>query len=323
MLHVPGTAGDSGPAMRQALDRCGAEVVEAAHLYSALAKLSRRRGFDIGVVLVCVDWLDPDEVEFFTIVARSHADLPVYVYGNGEDKHNVQLALRNGAKGVVWPDGIAHVVDGSGEIEDLESVTPPSETVAEVPGAPTVPIPGTDEEPVGPDEPPGVHLHLAPAGEERDLPADKCTGEHEIDTERDRSLLSMVEEGYEDISLGEDVSEVPTAEAPKEPAQPPPSVDGEAPEVDLRLAAPPDATEAAPESGAEPSLSELARQRTLPWESRPDRPMRTPPTGAEPPKAEAASNDTDIPLLTPEELEALLGDDISAPKRSTDEGAEQ
>lgn len=92
-----GAAGSAGRLVRALVD---ADVVveRAGDVYHALASLLTD-GIDRCAVFVNVDHLEPEEFEFFSIVARRKEMPPVYVFGAGDAADAMRRAVQLGAAG--------------------------------------------------------------------------------------------------------------------------------------------------------------------------------------------------------------------------------
>ena len=81
----------------------GLEVVRCDDLYMGLAKAMGKMAGRFLAVVVCVEDCSPDDCEFFSILAKSRRDLPVYVYGSRSPDRIVR-ALESGARGLASRD---------------------------------------------------------------------------------------------------------------------------------------------------------------------------------------------------------------------------
>ena len=99
--HVCNGDGDRcGPTASrvQATLRAFGGAVEAFHdVYRTLVRLCAKDSPSPRALLVCVDDLGRAEMEFFSIVSRIRRDVPVYVYGEERARHRVERAVALGA----------------------------------------------------------------------------------------------------------------------------------------------------------------------------------------------------------------------------------
>jgi len=224
--------------LEQTLDQARTSPDIVHNVYQALVRLLRNDDRQPRAAVVCVDDLEPDELEFFTILARRRHVPAVYVYGHERSLSKLGRAVELGATGEA----------------DLELVTrlASPDPVLEPPRA------------TGP--------FVSTAGERREVPAPV----DQSDAERDAVL--------------------PIGKLLREQEQP---------------SAPPPSTPAV--LGDE---EETASPPRVPWRqygNGPSRkaPTRTPPARETPIDSGTDDADEDVhrPLLTDEELRALIGDD--------------
>lgn len=83
--------------MQAALRAFGDSVTPFHDVYRTLARLCAKGASPPGALLVCVDDLGRAEMEFFSIVARTRRGLPVYAYGEERARHRVESAVALGA----------------------------------------------------------------------------------------------------------------------------------------------------------------------------------------------------------------------------------
>lgn len=73
-------------------------------VYRALARLGRAEADTPTVVFICMDDLLPMELEFFKFAKRLNGDLQIYVYGSNGPRDRMTTAIELGADGVVTED---------------------------------------------------------------------------------------------------------------------------------------------------------------------------------------------------------------------------
>ena len=245
-------------------------------VYRALARLCdvRRRDYPIAVVLV--DALGDAEMEFFSIAARVCRSTTVYVYGDERLRARLDDACERGASGIVTP----------GTLNELMAT-------AVMPTAPAV------SEPVDPIPP--RESVWPPSDSHRN----GATGV--VETNENRSAASV-----ERAALAPPVSEEVTDPLDLLDEDPEDAVAAESMEVDADETDPDLDTD---DDGSDETDDESPDVR-VPWLRYPATPARSgpPPRG---PIPNERRDDTSPrprsilrePLLTDEELRALLGDD--------------
>jgi hypothetical protein len=264
-VGVPRTqlAGD----VQRCFEERGVEVHCAADVYRALARIGKQCP---AAVVVAVDWLANDELEFFEILARRHRNVRAFVVGHQRAGSKLSRAVGYGASVLASPIAVV----------DQVGVCPAPATA---PAAPPARSRGVDVQEKQPEF---------------------ASAHNVFDAELDRRLQELVESG----GASAEVAAAPV-EAP-EPAGP------EA--TPLRLAELDTAEDRTYEVIAEdvPPVSgpgvediDITRPVRVPWRRYDGAPARTPPRIRPP---EPPADGADAPLLTPEELDALLGDDDSA-----------
>lgn len=99
MLHVAPPSRESAQRVADALRRAGHEVVECPDVYRAVARVCSLQPGEFHAIVVCADWLEADQFEFFRIASRGQRRVPIYVYGGDHARAQIDLAVRLGAKG--------------------------------------------------------------------------------------------------------------------------------------------------------------------------------------------------------------------------------
>ncbi|UCG16163.1 MAG: hypothetical protein JSV19_12800 [Phycisphaerales bacterium] len=270
----------------------GMDVETVGDVYDAMVWLGSGE-VDVDVVVVDVAGLDSSEMEFFDLAARYHWGTPVYVFGGGSagvGSAKIDAALLRGARAAVDPARLANLLSD---------------------------VPTRRGERAGP---PGPKDTRAGDGIAR--------GDGAIDVELERRLAA----------LG-------PAEDTKAPAGPPEHAETQGDSPVGADGAPADRTEGGADGTGVHAVSRRSRGRRsrpasatdspgkskrgrrsagektsarVPWRKYGDLPERTPPEGhkadvpAERPAASPSAEPCgDPPLLTPEELDALVGGRIA------------
>ncbi len=86
-------------------------------VFRAMARLDRLQP---AAVVVLVDWLSAAEFEFFQIAARMHRHIPVYVVGSERCRHKVDQAVRCGACGEANLDSLPRLRTAASEPDSPE-----------------------------------------------------------------------------------------------------------------------------------------------------------------------------------------------------------
>jgi len=127
LLHVveqpTGASGD----FDQACGQAGFDVEHVETVYGAMARLVRPKDHPVCAVIVCLDGLEPSELEFFTLAAKLAPTVPLYIYGEGPDGQRRHRALSLGARREVSADRIAEVLAALGQDQPAEGVEPPTD----------------------------------------------------------------------------------------------------------------------------------------------------------------------------------------------------
>jgi len=100
VLHVHSSArerGSDGGGSAMITSRIGFRAAPSPDVYRALARLGHDVQGDIRAAIVCVDELLPPEFEFFSLVSRLRPDVKVYVYGRRRARRGIEEALTRGA----------------------------------------------------------------------------------------------------------------------------------------------------------------------------------------------------------------------------------
>jgi len=268
-------------------------------VYTGLARLGNRDAPRFEAVLIDVSDLDATEMDFFDLVSRYHRPIPVYVFAHDPATVKVDQAVARGARGRAELDRLHDLVAAHAAMVDHTTVV-----LADAADMP--PRPSVDADPVrapNADAPETV----APIEEPIEPPA------ADIDHDLERRLSASLPTAAE------------TAPAEAEHEEPP----ADRPAASTTDVPGPAAGEHAADrgEGSKTAKSEKKSRRAqrvkkrsspssrVPWgdtESRPQRKAPHGPTGAPlglptikpaPPRPP----DDDPPLLSPEELDALVG----------------
>lgn len=254
VLFVGLTAGELPVGLASRLAARGTPASYCGDVYRALARIGKRPP---AAVVAAVDWLSAPELEFFEILARSHAERPVYVVGAARARGKIDRAVACGASGLATLD------------EFVAELSPCAAEAA--------------------DSTPSVDLSPPPASPPRergDIPF-APTG-NVFDAELDRRLSEAAESVASETDDFDDPSDLPE-----------------------RAGRMFDEGDDASDDLSDDHTDTPVRVPWLTYESSPRRipPTRVPPNGDSVEPETPKDADDDPPLLTPEELEALLADD--------------
>ena len=273
-------------------------VDHCSDVYRGLARLGRStsdsdvRAYDIA--MICVDGFSSVELEFFSIVARRYPQISIYVYSPQSSRVRLDRAIELGAAGLASAELIQSIVDTQTTTAPMpqnvqnESAQTPQQLIA--------------------GETPHEHSQENLAHENPDHPVEELVMPEELVTPPDTVTqeTTLQEEELQKITPQEtrpqdmqvvDVDEIETQE---------------------------DAFDLEEEEPLDDPQDEPAGPARVPWIRYQNTPARTAPQPQpvrQPPVAHETMNDNpqpvmrrniDEPLLSEEELEALLGDDISA-----------
>ncbi len=138
ILYVGGSQGPDCQLWEDCLTQAGLEIKRVDDVYLALALLGRGK-VTPSAVIVCVDFLDASEFEFFGLVSRHHRRTAIYVCGCAEAADKLEAAMRAGAYGVLtaanWEKLIQEL---RGKVEGAaENPTDPADQTAEKPAEST------------------------------------------------------------------------------------------------------------------------------------------------------------------------------------------
>lgn len=260
----------------------GAEVETAADVYHAMARLAdRRRTYD--AVVVDVATLDAGEMEFFDLAARYHWRVPVYVFSRTAPAGGsplVDAALIRGARAAVNAEAL---------VRSLCRRTGPADAWS---------VPSEPSPPARQEEPPS-------AGNGGAI-------DQTLEERLQRLLDADVEADSVEPTARADVDDEPEAAEEAGESELPPDPDVEDAVV-TNETAPADSQARSPRASAGKGVG--AR---VPWRTYEQSPQRVPPacpksTPADVPRISVASvpdePEPEPPLLTAEELNALMGSD--------------
>lgn len=283
VLHVHPPSLASANEMAGALADAGCVEVSCPDVYRALARLGRGRAADFLAVVVCVDQLDAGELEFFRLVGRHYPDLGVYVYGQPHARAKAESAVKSGADAVVRVDGLANVLGPP--FVPRPVVRPVTETSCPPAG---MVAPATRAEARTEPQP------TVPARDIQEAPGSPAPVVSAADVQEPLGAVApaaSARDAWEGPAVGAPVAPPPNAEEPA-------------------AAVAPAAEESRPEPTSEPKQERTSTAR-VPWLRYEDTPKRTPPKRSEPEAAEPRVTplEPDAPLLTPAELEALIGEE--------------
>jgi len=247
-------------------------------VYRALARLGRATGDSLAVVFICMDDLLPMELEFFKFAKRLNGELRVYVYGSNGPRDRLTTAIELGADGVVTDallDKLSGGADRSPSVEASGATGAEASPVREATSDITAPPDVAQAAPTAMPEPeaaPKMH----PEAHER--PPSSLRMDDESTASSEPRTQHEAHPDPADIAYEE-----PTADA------------GAHEEVD---------------EGEE----ESTRPVRVPWLRYDQAPPRDPPDATPRPNqrrpAPPAPPDRNRPLLTEEEVRALMGEDF-------------
>lgn len=174
IIHViaPGQddrPGDMESPVSAKLATAGLDVRDIGDVYRALARIGNAGPNLPLAVVVCADGLTRAEIEFFSIVARVHRGLAVYVYGQSSARERIASAIDMGATGELTDDVIRTLADATS--------SPPSTVEDDVPSASASPQPEVSEG-VAPeslvDQTVEPTNSMQPTADVRELPSDSA-----------------------------------------------------------------------------------------------------------------------------------------------------
>ncbi len=280
---------DPGTSMENVLAATPLAVDPCGDVYRGLARLCRKeQETSPWAVVVCVDGLGPTEMEFFSIVSRMCHDVDVYVYGGDHSTSRVAKAIELGASGEATEDVIRKLAAPPSTPVPESLVTKPHPDVSCE--APAVERSGPREASQGTPPSPGATVRSAAISR----------SERDASTPSERRATNSDEQGAA-------VSDEPETTTPTKPPVTT-SIETSAPSARK--------TEDGKEKADDESSDGTVR---VPWLRYKDGPVRTPPerrtSSSDAPAASqrvTSKASPQEPLLTEEELQALLGDDIAA-----------
>lgn len=289
---------NTGDPMVMAACDAGAEVESVADVYHAMARLAdRRRTYD--AVVVDVATLDAGEMEFFDLAARYHWRVPVYVFSRTAAAGGsplVDAALIRGARAAVNAEELVRSLCWRAGSADAWSVPPEPSP------------PARQEEP-----PPEANGGVI---------------DHSLEERLQRLLDADAEADSVEPTARADFDDEPEAAEEAVQSQPPPEPDGDDALV---------TDEAAPADGrAKPQRASAGKGSAarVPWRTYEESPQRMPPARAKAapaglPRISVASApdepepETEPPLLTTDELNALMGSDAEGAPPNPPKGKAQ
>lgn len=319
LLHVAPSDGSDGHTVSQWIRAADLRTRHCDDVYRALAYLGRR-GNAIPGVVVNVTTLGSPEMEFFSIMAREFRAARVLVYGDDRSDSKVARALELGATGRADQSAIQGlqrdsapptVCDGSGDSDD---------TSAEVESVDDIDRPAVAD---GPATSASRRRNGDP-----DI-ADSAPGAAAPYAVRSQSCVVQQGGGR----TGSDDAAAPIDA--EDDARFPRSAAGSDDRIERGWTVPRDddhgdlATEAVGEGDGNGVVGEDSRSASermpagevrVPWKKYADAPVRLPPLRAD--NAVEPVPSEYRPLLSDEELAALLGDDAWVPNRADDADSE-
>jgi hypothetical protein len=275
-----GTSVDSLPTpIAEALQNGIDTIVPCADVFTGLVRIGRTSA---RLVIVDVERLGQAELDFFRLMRRRRRGLPVLVHASRVACPNVDRAVRVGATGPLTAEALAGIAIRPGARRPIDG--PHASATADVRGS--------DENLAG---------SFASAG-------------NVLDAEHRARLLSDAMRRHDE---GREAAPLPEANPQKEarPDEAPErsETEGEFTEElgDFADEGADDEDDGAPPGETEPNAEadRNTREARVPWLRYHDTPKRIGPAPRRSPHSPGRRAMADEPLLTPEELDALLGDD--------------
>ncbi len=140
VLHVAPTSHEAAERIAKALAHTGCHVDECPDVYRALVRICRPGAHPPDAVVVCVDWLEAGQFEFFQLATGRRPAVPIYVYAETCNHTKIELAVRLGANGEIGADTAGQVLPGQ---SGTQSVSGPAARAA----SPTADPPPSPAEP--------------------------------------------------------------------------------------------------------------------------------------------------------------------------------
>ncbi|MEK6799479.1 MAG: hypothetical protein AABZ12_10970 [Planctomycetota bacterium] len=291
--------------------------------YVGLARLLKPTGAGFRHAIVRVDRLLPAEFEFFRLAARNRPDVATYVYGGANSASLLNEAIQAGAEGTLTEDVLRRI--------EVETERGEPKATEEAPSP--CPLPrgrgrGVEDEPPHPARSPengGEGLKTKPprlaafSQEERELREAVSEGERELRpsvSENEGSEVRVDEEGDSESASHDEASRpirVPWLRYGNQPPRKGPSSGGsngsDSPGASSSIPT-------LPIPSSDPSLTTFLSSPPGTLQTGSSSPASDVPSRTEPARAAASGTPSEPrlqePLLTDEELEALLGNDFSA-----------
>jgi len=111
ILHIADGRCPATSRMQEALAGLGLDVSVCKDVHRGLAALVRWSRQPFVAVVVCVEWLDAHEIEFFSVVARYFPAVPVFVYGRVGLPHRAGRPLVGATiRGQIGPEDLDALV---------------------------------------------------------------------------------------------------------------------------------------------------------------------------------------------------------------------
>jgi len=111
VVYVAGSVREFPESVRTWLSRTCTHAIASSHIYEALAMLTTHRR--PAVLIVSIESIDWDELEFFELARRVARDTAVYVAGHPEQQAKLHAAIERGAR-PFDPEQIAEDLDRTG-----------------------------------------------------------------------------------------------------------------------------------------------------------------------------------------------------------------
>jgi hypothetical protein len=330
LLHIRSAPAESraARATEESLAAISVPMDVCGDVYRGLARLVRGQEDPPAVVFVCVDDLGPAELEFFGLVGRAVPGIRVYVYGAERAERRMADAVARGATGAVTQEVLDRLRLDAGRSAKRDTTAVASDVRSRITTAQAA-APGSA----------GVARPDLESADDLSDDAVHAEPDRENDTETARDTDEPPKP-----AAARDLQEIPHTpvreahDGPRrdvfgsgEPAETEDAVESDdtgAPDR-WREEAPRPVTSDAPDVGSAPNDQGGPRTGRVPWLHYEDRPVRkgpprpTPQDRMRPTEASPPSRGPVKPLLSEEELRALIGDDVAAIEPDDDKASEQ
>lgn len=117
ILHIRQPTYDRPPAavtsdsIESLLQSAPLDSEHCSDVYRGLARIGRADSQSPDIVIVCVDGYSPVEMEFFSIVSRIHRQISIYVYSRQSSRVRIDRAIELGAAGMASAELIQSIIE--------------------------------------------------------------------------------------------------------------------------------------------------------------------------------------------------------------------